>query len=143
MIPRAPVTRVAAQKQRETGEAKDGNCGPGPPLCLMAPFCDHGATADLFRMVRWAHGLFCPRCENNPVIKHGRYRRCLRRHPCEGCSRTFNDRAGTILHYRHIWLGNRMLALRAFLCGPPNGVSINHIAESTALISSLRPTPLP
>ena len=130
MIPHTLATFVAAQKQRGTGEARDGNRGPGPLLCLMALFCDPGATAGLFRMVRWAHGLFCPHCRDNPVIKHGRYRRCLQRHPCKGCGRTFNDRTGTILHYRHIWLGNWMLALWAFLCGPPNGVSINHIAES-------------
>ena len=124
------MTCVAVQKQREQGYAKDGNDGPGPLLCLMALFCDPGATAGPFRAVDRAHGDFCPRCRNNPVIKHGRYRKHLQRYLCKDCGRTFNDKTDTILHYRHIWMGNWMLALWAFLYGPPNGASINHIAES-------------
>ncbi len=124
------MTCVAVQKQRKPGSAKDGNGGPGPLLCLMALFYDPGATAGPFRTADRAHGVFCPRCKNNPVIKHGRYRKRLRRHPCKDCGRTFNDKTDTIPHYRHIWTGNRMLALWEFLCGPPNGVSINHVAES-------------
>ena len=96
----------------------------------MALFYDPGATAELFRTVDRAHGVFCPHYKNNPVIKHGRCRKHLQRHPCKDCGRTFNDKTDTILHYRHIWTGNRMLALWEFLCGPPNGVSINHVAES-------------
>ncbi len=96
----------------------------------MALLYDPGATAELFRTVRWAHGVFCPHCKNSPVIKHGRYRKHLWRYLCKDCCRTFNDKTDTILHYRHIWMGNWMLALWTFLCGPPNGVSINHIAES-------------
>ena len=124
------MTCVAVQKQRKPGSAKDGNGGPGPLLCLMALFYDPGATAELFQTVRRAHGVFCSHCKNNPVIKHGRYRKHLQRYLCKDCGRTFNDKTDTILHYRHIWMGNWMLALWEFLCGPPNGVSINHVAES-------------
>ena len=44
---------------------------------------------------------------------------------------TFNDKTGTILHYRHINLGNWMLALWLFLCGPLNGVSIRFVSQTT------------
>ena len=96
----------------------------------MALHYDPGATAELFRTVHRAHGVFCPHCKNSPVIKHGRYRKHLWRYLCKDCCRTFNDKTDTILHYRHIWMGNWMLALWTLLCGPPNGASINHIAES-------------
>ena len=124
------MTCVAVQKQKDPGSAKDGNCGPGPLLCLVALFCDPWATAELFRTVDRAHGVFCPHCKNSQVIKRGRYRRHLRRHPCKDCGRTFNDKTDTIMHYRHIWMVNWMLAVWAFLCGLPEGASINHIAES-------------
>ena len=100
------MTCVAVQKPRKPGSAKDGNCGPGPLLCLMALFYDPEATAELFRTIRWVHGVFCPHCKNTPVMKHGRYRKHLRRYLCKDCGRTFNDKTDTILHYRHIWMGN-------------------------------------
>ena len=31
-------------------------------MLLLALFADMAATAELFRTVRWANGLFCPRC---------------------------------------------------------------------------------
>ena len=121
---------AAVQKQREPESAKGGNGGLGPLLCLMALFYDPWATAELFWTVRWAHGVFCPLQEQPgdkarpvpetpPALYH-----------CKDCGKTFNDKTDTILHYRHIWMENWMLALWEFLCGPPNGVSINHVAES-------------
>ena len=50
--------------------------------------------------------------------------------PHRGCGWVFNDKACAILHYRRAWTGNLMSAFWPFLCGPPSGVSINHIAES-------------
>ena len=55
----------------------------------MALFYDQEATAGPFWSVRWAHGVFCPHCKNNSVIKHGRYRKHLWRYLCKGCGRTF------------------------------------------------------
>ena len=50
---------------------------------------------------------------------------------CKDCVKTFNDKTGTVLHYRHISLGNWMAALWLFLCGPLNGVSIRFISQVT------------
>ncbi len=82
------------------------------------------ATAELFRTVRWAGGLFCPHCGGDDIVRYCRYRGHVRRCTCKDCRRTFNDKTGTILHYRHVRMGDWMPALWVFLCGPPNGVSI-------------------
>jgi len=108
------------QKQKESG----------PLLLLLALFADMAATAELFRTVRWANGLFCPRCGGVDIVRYCRYQGHIRRYTCKGCRRTFNDKTGTILHYRHIRMGDWMLAVWMFLCGPPNGISINYIATS-------------
>ena len=88
------------------------------------------ATAELFRTVRWASGLFCPHCGGGGIVRYCRYREHVQRYTCKGCRRTFNDRTGTILHCRHAWMVDRMPAPRMFLRGPPNGVSTNYIATS-------------
>ena len=90
----------------------------------MALFADMAATAELFRTVRWAGGRFCPRCSGADIARYCRYRGRVRRYTCRGCSRTFNDKTGTILHYRHVRMGDWMLTLRMLLCGPPNWISI-------------------
>lgn len=68
--------------------------------------------------------MFCPRCGGDDTVRYCRYRGHVRRYTRKGCRRTFNDRTGTILRYRHVRMGDWMLALRMFLRGPPNGVSI-------------------
>ncbi|MXX20262.1 MAG: IS1 family transposase [Cenarchaeum sp. SB0665_bin_23] len=108
------------QKQKESG----------PLLLLLALFADMVATAELFRTVRWANGLFCPRCGGVDIVRYCRYQGHIRRYTCKGCRQTFNDKTGTILHYLHVRMGDWMLAIWMFLCGPPNGISINYIATS-------------
>ena len=82
------------------------------------------ATAELFRTVRWTNGLFCPRCGGGDIVRYCRYQGHVRRYTCKDCSRTFNDKTGMILHHRHVRMGDWMLALWMFLCGPPNGILI-------------------
>ena len=93
-------------------------------MLLLALFADMAATAELFRTVRWAGGLFCPHCGGTDIVRHCRYQGHVRRYTCKDCSRTFNDKTGMILHHRHVRIGDWMLALWMFLCGPPNGISI-------------------
>ena len=71
-----------------------------------------------------------PALWRDDIVRYCRYRGHVRRYTCKGCHRTFNDKTGTILHYRHVRMGDWMLALWMFLCGPPNGVSINYISTS-------------
>ena len=108
------MARDKTQKRKESG----------PLLLLLALFADMAATAELFRTVRWANGLFCPRCGGGDIVRYCRYQGHVRRYTCKGCRRTSNDKTGTILHYWHVRMGDWMLALWMFLCGPPNGISI-------------------
>ncbi|MCE2507936.1 MAG: IS1 family transposase [Nitrosopumilaceae archaeon] len=55
----------------------------------------------------------------------------LQRYTCKDCKKTFNDKAGTVLHYQHISLGNWMVALWLFLCGPLSGTSIRFVSQAT------------
>ena len=103
----------------------------GPLLALFVLFADSAAAAELFRMVRWHGGVFCPDCGLNNVAKYCRYQNHLQRYTCKDCKMTFNDKTGTVLHYRHISIGNWMAALWLFLCGPLNGTSIRFISQAT------------
>ena len=40
----------------------------GPLLTLFVLFADSAAAAELFRMVRWHSGVFCPDCELNRFL---------------------------------------------------------------------------
>ena len=117
------MARAKMQKRAATGR--------GPLLALFVLFADSAAVAELFRMVRWHGGVFCPDCGLNNVAKYCLYQKHLQRYTCNDCRKTFNDKTGTVLHYRHISLGNWMLALWLFLCGPLNGVSIRFISQAT------------
>ena len=92
-------------------DAKRAATGRGPLLALFVLFADGAAAAELFRMVWWHGGVFCPDCELYNVIKYCPYQKHLQRYTCKDCCKTFNDKTGTILHYRHISIGNWMAAL--------------------------------
>lgn len=106
------MARGKTQKQKESG----------PLLLLLALFADMAATAELFRTVRWANGLLCSRCGGVDIIRYCRYQGHVRRYTCKSCRRTFNDKTGTILHYRHVRMGDWVLVVWMLLCGPPNGM---------------------
>ncbi len=108
---------------------KSAHKSSGPLLLLPVLFADAVAVAELFRTVRWANGIACPHCTGEHINIHANYKG-LKRYRCKGCGRTFNDKTGTILHYTHIEMGNWMLAVWMYLCGPLNGISINYIAEA-------------
>lgn len=72
----------------EPGAAGNGNGGPGL-LYLMVLCYDPEAIAGPFMSIRWAYDVLCHYCKNNPVIKHGWYRKHLWRYLCKGCGRTF------------------------------------------------------
>lgn len=115
-------------------EGKADRRGLGPLLALMALFASPSAAAKLFQTVRWANGLACPHCvrdgrEGKNVTKYCKYG-YLQRYVCKDCNKTFNDKTGTPLHYKHTMVGDWMLSIWMFLAGPRNGISIRFIAES-------------
>ena len=103
----------------------------GPLLALFVLFADGAAAAELFRMVRWHGGGFCPDCGLNNIAKYCLYQKHLQWYTCKDCNMTFNDKTGTILHYKHVSIVNWMAALWLFLCVPLNGTSIRFISQAT------------
>ena len=54
-------------------------------------------------MARWG---VLPDCGLNNVAKYYLYQKYLQWYTCKSCCKTFNNKTGTVLHYRHISLGN-------------------------------------
>ena len=120
------MTCVTTQKQKDnTGRRKE----PGPLMTLLTLFSKLDAAAELFRKVRWANGLACPKCDEQNVVKYCKYGP-FQRYTCKDCNITFNDKTGTILHYKQVNLGEWMLAVWMYISGPGNGTSINYIAQA-------------
>ena len=112
-------------------KTRKASSGRGPLPALFVLFADSAAAAELFQVVRWRGGVFCPDCGLNNVAKYCLYQNHLQRYTCKDCKKTFNDKTGTVLHYRHISIGNWMAALWLFLCGPLNGTSIRFVSQAT------------
>ena len=120
------MTCVTIQKQKDNAGREKG---PGPLMALLTFFCKPDAAAELFRKIRWANGLACPKCGKQNVTKYCKYG-YFQRYTCKDCKKTFNDKTGTILHYKQVNLGERMLAVWMYISGPGNGISINYIAQA-------------
>ena len=116
----------------KTTQKQEDKKGLGPLLALLVLFADADAVAELFRRVRWINGLVCPNCpkRNTNVTKYCKYKGNIQRYICKDCHITFNDKTGTILHYKRISMGKWMLSVWMYLCGPLNGISIHYISES-------------
>ena len=117
---------VKAKKQEQCEpKPSEKHSKMGPLLVLMAIFTNPAATANILRLVRWPDGVFCPYCNKPHNIKRrGKYRTYLQRYYCKKCKKSFNDKTGTILHYKHVGLGQWMMLIWGFFGGPTNGMSI-------------------
>jgi len=111
------------------GKSQDGKTELSSILILIAICSDVRLVAELFRAVHWVNGTYCPHCKGEKVIGHGSYGEYLHRYKCKDCKRTFNDKTGTLLQYRHIKIGNQMMGVWALACASPNGISINSISS--------------
>ena len=56
-------------------KTQKASSGRGPLLALFVLFADSTAVAELFRMVRWHGGVFCPDCGLNNVTKYCLYQK--------------------------------------------------------------------
>ena len=99
-------------------------------MSIMLLLTSMNEAAELFRKARWANGLVCPNCNSKNITKYCRYQKSLQRYTCKECNRTFNDKTGTLLHYKHIDIQTWMTSVWRYMCDSPNGVSIHHISES-------------
>ena len=82
---------------------------------LLDLLSSEDACSGLFRMVRWRSGVYCPKCGSRRVKGHGNYGRGLKRCMCKDCSRTFNDKTGTIFHYSRLSLREWFVLMLLFL----------------------------
>ena len=82
-------------RQRE----RAGRRGTGPLLSLLMLCGNAEAAAKLFGRVRWAEGIRFPKSHTD-IIKFCKYEE-FQLYTCKTCKKTFNYKAGTLLHYRH------------------------------------------
>lgn len=74
-------------------------------------------AAWLFGRARWADSVRCAKGNTN-VAKFFRYVE-FQRHTCKTCKKTFNDRTGTLLHYRRMGSGGRCRRSGCAFAGSP------------------------
>jgi transposase-like protein len=81
--------------------------------------------ARIFRKLRWADGIKCPRCGSGQVTNFCAYREHLRRFRCKHCHRSFTDMTGTIFEDSNMALNEWFYITREL----QRGMSINQISK--------------
>ena len=84
---------------------------------------DDARCYETVRSLRWPEGVACPHCQSAGVNKDGREgtQAHRQRYLCKGCSRRFDDLAGTIFAGHHQPLRTWILCL----CAPGSSASIS------------------
>ena len=103
----------------------------GPLLVTMMVFTTPIIVSNLLRMVRWPDGVVCSHCEKSSHIKK------RDKYILQKLQKSFNDKTGTILHYKHVRLGQWMMLVWGFFGGPTNGISINYLARDVGSYSTV------
>ncbi|MFD1643658.1 IS1595 family transposase [Halohasta litorea] len=80
----------------------------------VSRFVSESAAADLLQQVRWRDGVECPRCRSDLTVRNGSYR-VYQRYLCKNCSRTFNDKTGTIIAHSKLKLKEWYFTIYVFL----------------------------
>jgi transposase-like protein len=100
---------------------------------LLTVFLDESLCAMLLRMVRWSGGIYCLSCCSSKVKRHGKYKKIFQRYQCKECSKTFNDKTGTVFHYSHLSLSEWFLAIYLFCVVSWLGCSISSISSQLSI----------
>ena len=89
--------------------------GPEGAGAAAGPACAGCRCRRRSRVVREGavNGLVCPNCPDRStnVTRHCKYKDNIQRYMCKDCRTTFNDRTGTLLHYKRISMGKWMLSV--------------------------------
>lgn len=77
---------------------------------------DDGTAIEYIRSLRWADGVYCPRCRSFKIIKQGTQGKTsrqsqIRRYKCKNCELKFNDLTGTIFSNKKLPLGEMLYIL--------------------------------
>ena len=80
-------------------------------------------TMDVFRNIRWANGVYCPKCKSFEVKKKGK-QECVNRYSCKSCENNFSDFSDTIFYKNRV----SMCAMMYILLNA-NNKSIKQMSE--------------
>jgi len=73
-------------------------------LCRGLDIPNDERATKIFRCIRWANGVYCPKCKSFEINNRGTYGN-LNRYTCKNCNTSFNDFTGTMFHKSKISLG--------------------------------------
>ena len=94
-------------------------------LCNVLDVADDEQAINIFRSIRWANGVYCPKCRSFEIIMAGGGRNGkFNRYICKDCNANFNDLTGTIFHNSKMSLGEIFFALLTF-----NNKSVKQLSE--------------
>ena len=65
---------------------------------------DEEYSINFFRKIRWAEGIYCPKCKSTHAEKRGPQGR-IHRYQCKKCGNNFNDFTNTIFHKSQVPIG--------------------------------------
>ncbi|MCL2687365.1 MAG: transposase [Methanobrevibacter sp.] len=75
-------------------------------LCTGLDIADDEQAIEIFRTIRWANGVYCPKCKTfETIMAGGGGSGKPYRYICKKCNNHFNDLTETIFHGSHISLG--------------------------------------
>ncbi|OWT33630.1 hypothetical protein BGI41_01340 [Methanobrevibacter sp. 87.7] len=84
---------------------------------------------DIFRSIRWADGVYCPKCKSFDVYKKGflkksNYKGIIRKYTCKTCNNNFNDFTNTFFENSKI-----PMSVFAFILFHMDSMSVTDMAK--------------
>jgi len=75
-------------------------------LCIDLDMVDDEEAMKVFRSIRWANGVYCPKCKSfDTIMAGGGKGGNPNKYICKICNSNFNDLSGTIFQGSHFSLG--------------------------------------
>jgi transposase-like protein len=71
---------------------------------------DEDFSMGVFRSIRWANGVYCPKCKSFKVKKRGKQGR-VNRYSCNSCGNNFSDFSETIFYKSRVSMGAMLYIL--------------------------------
>lgn len=65
---------------------------------------DENDALRIFRSIRWANGVYCPKCKSFEIKKKGKQGR-VNRYACKSCENNFSDFSDTIFYKSRVPMG--------------------------------------
>lgn len=75
-------------------------------LCIS----DEERAMKIFRRIRWADGVHCPKCNSSTIQKRG-FQGKTKRYSCNNCGSNFSDLTGSIFANKKLPMGDMFYIL--------------------------------